>query len=145
MAKACWHIPQKHVMDNKVSKTMKSHIRDNCRLELVPAPGCHRQNAAEVGMRNFKNHFLSILAGLADGFPPSLWDRLLPQPEITLNLLSVKGHTHGLRICTPQRTIRLQQNATSTNGLQSPSPQKIRLPGHMGISLSRRMVPGNVT
>ena len=65
--------PQKHVMDNKVSKTMKSHIRDNCRLELVPL-GCHRQNAAEVGIQNFKNHFLSILAGVADGFPPSLWD-----------------------------------------------------------------------
>ena len=65
--------PKKHVMDNKVSKTMKSHIWDNCKLELVP-PGRHCQNAAEVGIRNFKNHFLSILAGVADGFPPSLWD-----------------------------------------------------------------------
>jgi hypothetical protein len=65
--------PKKHVMDNEVSDTMKSHIRDNCRLELVP-PGCHRRNAAEVGIQNFKNHFLSILAGVADGFPPSLWD-----------------------------------------------------------------------
>ena len=65
---------------------MKSHIRDNGRLELVP-PGCHRRNAAEVGIHNFKNHFLSILAGVADGFPPSLWDQLLPQTEITLNLL----------------------------------------------------------
>ena len=32
--------PKKHVMDNEVSDTMKSHIRDNCKLELVP-PGCH--------------------------------------------------------------------------------------------------------
>ena len=73
-------------MDNEVSDTMKSHIRDNCKLELVP-PGCHRQNTAEVGIQNFKNHFLSVLVGVADGFPPSLWDCLLPQTKITLNLL----------------------------------------------------------
>ena len=84
--------PKKHVMDNKVSDTMKSHIRYNCKLELVP-PGCHRQNAAEVGIRNFKNHFLSVLAGVADGFPPSLWDCLLPQTEITLNLLCQSNAT----------------------------------------------------
>ena len=30
--------PKKHVMDNEVSKTIKSHIQGNCRLELVP-PG----------------------------------------------------------------------------------------------------------
>ena len=80
--------PKKHVMDNEVSENMKNHIRDDCKLkiELVP-PGCHRRNAAEVAIRNFKTHFLSILAGVADDFPPSLWDRLLPQTEITLNLL----------------------------------------------------------
>jgi hypothetical protein len=75
-------------MDNKVSENMKNHIKDNCRLtvELVP-PGCHQQNAAEVAIRNFKAHFLSILAGVAKDFLPSLWDQLLPQTEITLNLL----------------------------------------------------------
>ncbi len=81
-------VPKKHVMDNKVSENMKNHIRDNCRLtvELVP-PGCHQRNAAEVAIRNFIAHFLSILAGVAEDFPPSLWDRLLPQTEITPNLL----------------------------------------------------------
>ncbi len=81
-------LPQKHVMDNEISKTIKNHIRDECKLtlELVP-PGCHRRNAAEVAIRNFKSHFLSVLTGVADNFPPSLWDRLLPQTEITLNFL----------------------------------------------------------
>jgi hypothetical protein len=56
-------------------------------MELVP-PGCHRQNAVEVAIRNFKSHFLSLLAGVADDFPQNLWDRLLPQTEITpLNLI----------------------------------------------------------
>ena len=81
-------MPRKQVMDKEISKAMKEHIRDECKvkLELVP-PGCHRRNAAEVAIRNFKAHFLSILAGVADDFPLSLWDRLLPQTEITLNLL----------------------------------------------------------
>ena len=55
-------------------------------MELVP-PGCHRRNAAEVAIRNFKAHFLSVLAGVADDFPLTLWDRILPQTEITLSLL----------------------------------------------------------
>ena len=40
-----------------------------------------------MAIRNFKTHFLSILEGVEGNFPPSLWDRLLPQTEITLNLL----------------------------------------------------------
>ena len=44
-------------------------------------------------MQNFKTHFLSVLAGVADGFPQSLWDRLLPQTEITLNLLRQSNAT----------------------------------------------------
>ena len=81
-------IPKKHILDNEVSEAMKTIIRDEYRMEmeLVP-PGCHRRNAAEVAIRNFKAHFLSVLAGTADDFPPSLWDRLLPQAEITINLL----------------------------------------------------------
>ena len=81
-------VPKKHVLDNKISDSMKDMIRDEFKMqvELVP-PGCHRQNAAEVAIQNFKAHFLSILARTAEDFPLSLWDRLLPQAEITINLL----------------------------------------------------------
>ncbi len=80
--------PKKHVLDNEVSENMKNHIRDTCKInmELVP-PGCHRRNAVEVAIRNFKSHFLNVLAGVDDDFPQHLWDRLLPQTEITLNLI----------------------------------------------------------
>ena len=73
-------ITQNHILDNEVSNAMKNIIRDEyqMKLELVP-PGCHRRNAAEVAIRNFKAHFLSILAGTATSFPPALWDWLLPQ------------------------------------------------------------------
>ena len=86
--------PRKHVLDNEVSDNMKHHIQVTCQLqmELVP-PGCHRRNAAEVAIRNFKTHFLSVLAGVAEDFPENLWDRLLPQTEITLNLLRQSNAT----------------------------------------------------
>ena len=59
-------VPIKHVLDNEVSDNMKTHIKDTCKMqvELVP-PGCHRRNAAEVAIRNFKAHFLSVLAGVS--------------------------------------------------------------------------------
>ena len=66
--------PQKHILDNEVSNAMKTVIRDEykIKLELVP-PGCHRRNAAEVAIRIFKAHFLSVLAGTATSFPLTLW------------------------------------------------------------------------
>ncbi len=81
-------IPKKHVLDNKVLVNMKNCICNTCKMnmELVP-PGCHRQNAAEVAVCNFKPHFLSVLAGVANDFLQNLWDHLLLQTEITLNLI----------------------------------------------------------
>jgi hypothetical protein len=86
--------PKKHVLDNEISQTMKDYVRDQYKMEveLVP-PGCHRRNAAEVAIRNFKAHFLSILAGTAEDFPLQLWDKLLPQVEITVNLLQQSNAT----------------------------------------------------
>ena len=81
---------------------MKQHIKEKYKFELkmVP-PGCHQQNAAEVAIRNFKSNFLSVLAGTAESFSLHLWDRLLPQTEITLNQLrqsnatpTVSAYTH---------------------------------------------------
>ena len=73
---------------------MKTIIKDKYKMamELVP-PGCHHRNAVEVAIRNFKAHFLRVLASAAEDFPPSLWDRLLPQTEITLNMLRQSNAT----------------------------------------------------
>ena len=81
-------IPQKHILDNEVINEMKTVIRDEykMKIELVP-PGCNGRNAAEVAILNFKAHFLSVFAGKATSFPPTLWDRLPPQAELTVNLL----------------------------------------------------------
>jgi hypothetical protein len=47
----------------------------------------HHRNRAEHAMHTFKDHFLAILAGVDVAFPPYLWDLLLPQAKLTLNLL----------------------------------------------------------
>ena len=94
---------KKHVLDNECSDKMRELIKDECLLELCP-PGIHRRNIAEVAIKSFKKHFLSVLAGLPDDFPWSFWDRLLRQTETTLNLLqqpnstptvSAYAHMHG--------------------------------------------------
>ena len=36
-------VPWKNVMDNKISKAMKEHIQDECKVKLgLVSPGCHR-------------------------------------------------------------------------------------------------------
>ena len=73
---------------------MKDLVKNKYKMEyeLIP-PGCHRCNAAEVAIQNFKAHFLSISAGVADDFPIRLWDKILPQAEITINLLRQSNAT----------------------------------------------------
>jgi hypothetical protein len=61
-------------------------IRKNCTIQLVP-PNNHRRNLAERAIQTFKSHFKAVLAGVDDTFPMRLWDRLLPQTILTLNLL----------------------------------------------------------
>ncbi|KAL7480747.1 hypothetical protein ACHAW6_006410 [Cyclotella cf. meneghiniana] len=87
-------ISRKHVLNNKISTAIKDLIKDTYKmmLELAP-PSCHCRNATKVTIRKFKLHFLSILAGTADNFPLRLWDILLPQVEITLNLLHQSNAT----------------------------------------------------
>ena len=76
------------IIDNEDSEEYKRSIKNkrNAKYQLVP-PHTHRSNAAERAIRTFKAHFLSILAGVVPDFPRNLWDLLLPQAELTLNLL----------------------------------------------------------
>ena len=51
------------------------------------SPNIHHRNAAERKIRTFKDNSLAILVGVALGFPPCLWDLLLEQTYLTLNLI----------------------------------------------------------
>jgi len=77
--------PRTHLLDNEASAAFKAEIRKNCTLQLIP-PDNHRRNLAERAIQTFKSHFTAILAGIVDNFPMNLWDRLLPQMVLTLNL-----------------------------------------------------------
>jgi hypothetical protein len=95
---------RKHMLDNEASDAFKQYIRQQqIQFELVP-PGNHRRNQAERTIQTFKAHFISILAGVDDKFPLSLWCHLLEPTELTLNLLrqskvapkiSAFAHVHG--------------------------------------------------
>ena len=54
--------------------------------QLVP-PVMHRRNAAERCIRTFKNNFVDGPSSKDNRFTLHLWDRLLPQATITLNML----------------------------------------------------------
>ena len=79
--------PQLHRLDNEASAALRSYLCDiNVDYQLAP-PHMHRRNAAERAIRTFKNHFVTILCGCDPKFPLHLWDRLVPQSILTLNLL----------------------------------------------------------
>jgi hypothetical protein len=79
--------PEMHMVDNQCGPLLKEAIESKG-MELQVAPlGNHRANAAERAIRTFKEHFISILCGTDETFPLKLWDKLVPQAVLTLNLL----------------------------------------------------------
>ena len=82
------HHANLQVLDNEASAAYRQLITDKWKadFQLVP-PNIHRRNSAERDILTFKAHFLAILAGVAPHYPRNLWDPLIPQTELTLNLL----------------------------------------------------------
>jgi hypothetical protein len=79
--------PKMQHLDNEASQAYKDAIKE-CGMDYqLITPHVHRANIDEKAIQTFKNHFTAILAGVDDSFPMHLWDRLLPQAEITLNML----------------------------------------------------------
>ena len=79
--------PQLQKLDNECSAALKAFMHSEAiDFQLVP-PHLHRRNAAERAIRTFKNHFIAGLCSTDPAFPLNLWDQLLKQAEITLNLM----------------------------------------------------------
>lgn len=84
-------IPTCHIMDNETSAPVEDFFRNNnITVQRVP-PHDHRANRAESAIRDFKNHFISILALCPSSMDSGLWDDWLPQCELTLNTLRPCG------------------------------------------------------
>ena len=78
--------PKLHILDNEAPEPLREVIKSHCKMQLVP-PDTHRSNLAERAIQTFKNHLIAILSGVDESFPMQLWDRLIPQAVLTLNLL----------------------------------------------------------
>ena len=79
--------PNMYIMDNECSADLQMEIgKQKIAFQLVPAYD-HRRNTAERAIQTLKNHLKAGLASFDPKFPIKEWDRLLPQCEITLNLL----------------------------------------------------------
>ncbi len=76
-----------HQLDNEGSENFKKCIQKNeMTHELVPS-NCHQRNMGKCAIQTFKNHFMSILSGLDNRFPLSLWCHLVQPAKLTVHLL----------------------------------------------------------
>jgi hypothetical protein len=74
-------------LDNEASKLLKMYLhQQDITFQLLP-PYSHRRNLAERAIRSFKDHLKDGLCSTDKSFPMHLWDILLPQAVITLNML----------------------------------------------------------
>jgi hypothetical protein len=79
--------PKYERLDNETSKQLEEYcIQQGITIQYVP-PGNHRANSAERAIRTFSNHFVATLATTDPSFPLGAWDLLIPQAEMTLNLM----------------------------------------------------------
>jgi hypothetical protein len=74
-------------LDNKASLALRNYLtKQGITYQLAP-PHIHRRNNAERAIQTFKNHFIAGICSVYPNFPLKLWDKLMPQATITLNLL----------------------------------------------------------
>jgi hypothetical protein len=88
--------PIKQILDNEISTAYEKAIEAHgLSVKRVPKEE-HRRNAAEKAIQIAKCNIKSVLAGCDDSFPMHLWDRLLPQIEIQMNLLRPANANHNV-------------------------------------------------
>ena len=101
--------PKKHILDNECSEEYKQAIADNnMQHELVPK-GQHRRNIAEKAIQTWKAHAIGVFSGMSNKCPLAIWDLLLQQIDMQVNLLrqsniapkvSAWADLHGQRYLT---------------------------------------------
>ena len=74
-------------MDNEAPKCVTNYLVDSkISYQLVP-PHVHRRNAPERAISTWKYHLITGLYITDPSFPMHLWDHLLPQCDMTLNMM----------------------------------------------------------
>ncbi|KAL7481943.1 hypothetical protein ACHAW6_007624 [Cyclotella cf. meneghiniana] len=81
----------------------------------------YKMKAAKVAIQNFKSHFLSILTGVSDDFSLKLGQAITTDGNHYQFTMPIQCNTHSLCIYALEWPLRLQQNATCSNGLKCPN------------------------
>jgi hypothetical protein len=76
-----------HHLDKECSAKFKGCIAKNRMTHKLVPPDCHHCNIPKQAIQMLKKHFVSILSGVDDRFPLSLWCRFVQPAELTINLL----------------------------------------------------------
>jgi hypothetical protein len=115
--------PKFQTMDNEASTALNHFLHSkDIKFQLAP-PHIHRQNAAERAIQTFKNHVVAMRCSTDTKFPIHLWDRLIPNTVITLNLLrqsrinpklSAHAQLHGIFDYKKHHSRHRGQNKKST-------------------------------
>jgi hypothetical protein len=87
--------PKFHRMDNECPQQVKEYLtKRDVQYQLAP-PDNHRSNTAERAIRTAKDHLAAMWYSTDDNFPMYLWDKTIPQGELTLNLAGSHVALHG--------------------------------------------------
>ena len=79
--------PGFYFVDNEESAALKMAMTTMyISYQLFP-PSKHRPNNSDKSVQTFKNHFIAVLCSVDENFHLQLWERLLQQAIIILNLL----------------------------------------------------------
>jgi hypothetical protein len=126
--------PKLQTLDNKASTALKNFFTANdIAYQLVP-PHYHQRNAAERAIGTLKEQFVTGISSADPSFPMHLWDRLLPQAEITLNLLRTSSASTSLCCRALPWASGLQQNRFCSTRMQNHFPRETRKAENLGSS-----------
>jgi hypothetical protein len=73
-------------LDNEASLALRNYLTQRGITYQFALPHIHQRNNAERAIQTFKNNFIAGLCSVDPNFPLKLWDKLLPQATITINL-----------------------------------------------------------
>ena len=113
--------PELHVMDNESSSIIKNYVKNEQKVKLqFVEPNMHRVNAAERAIQTHKNHLVAGLCTADKNFPMQLWNELLLQSEITLNLLrSSRKNPKLSAYAHPERTFNFNKTPLAPPGTKA--------------------------
>ena len=74
-------------LDNECSELISNFLKSQGVTKQHVVANNHRANAAERAIKTAKCHLISGLCTTPSNFPLPIWDKLLPQAELTLNLM----------------------------------------------------------